>query len=334
MGHITLDELRSQKRWLAHREKRLFSAITGRASDWSNPGAWSDHATACAVGGKHVGVVIGDGIVCIDLDDCLWRDDSGKKPVMRIKPVFKPLFDLVMKHGVYAEISQSKGGLHMFLCSDWEGTIKVKLPQPFALDHWTEKTGVEVYGGREPDGRAKRFMATTFDTARCGRAGAIIACDEVLEAALTLAGNAKAAAVELKGGAPVEVQQTVHEPMCVSLPAAKPDAKTTTDNEDDVVAPLTSVRPENGLFYALNRLAVIAADLWFPALFEGARKHGVVWRGTTPGASCGDISLSPQGIRWWKDDDVKTPVDVVMLSQYVRTLRPPKRPFRNSLSGV
>jgi len=63
----------------------------------------------------------------------------------------------------------------------------------------------------------------------------------------------------------------------------------------------------------LNRLAVLAADQWFPVLFPGAKKQGAVWRGTTPGASRGDVSLSPQGLRWWKDDDVKTPIDVVML---------------------
>lgn len=305
MNRITLDELRLQKRWLPHRDKKPFSAVTGKASDWNKPDAWADHAAATLAGGKHVGIVVGDGLVAIDLDDALWRDSSGEKPVMRVKTAFKPLFDLALKSDAFIEVSLSGKGLHIFILSEWTGTVKVKFSERFAPAQWTGKTGIEIYGGREDDGRAKRFIATTFRTASCGSAEAITAHDEVLKLALALAESAKTACEREEGKGDVGLSEVGE----LGQAATSAD----TEDEDGAVAPFTSARPDDGPFYVLNRLAVLAADQWFPALFPGAKKQGAVWRGTTPGASRGDISLSPQGLRWWKDDDVKTPVDVVRL---------------------
>ncbi len=296
---LSLEEFRVQRRWLCHRDKAPYSAITGKATGWSNPAAWTDHTTATARAGKNTGFAVGDGVVVIDLDHALYVDETGKKPVTRVKPVFKPLYDLALKHGAFIERSLSGAGLHIFLLSDWTGTIKTKFKQSFAPDQRSDKTGIEIYGGREADGNANRFIATTFRTGGCGNAQAITTCDEVLQAARDLAARAEAKGVEADEVA-TAVRETNSGPV-------------EDDAEDETAAPFTSARPEDGPFYVLNRLAVLAADQWFPVLFPGAKKQGDIWRGRTHDASRGDVSLSPKGVRWWKDDNAKTPVDLVML---------------------
>jgi hypothetical protein len=129
---LSLEALRAQTRWLPHRDKRPFSAITGKASDWNKPTAWGDHAVATKAGGNDVGLVVGDGVVAIDLDDALWLDTSGEKPVTRVKKVFKPLFDLALKKGAFIEVSLSGKGLHIFILSGWTGTVKVKFSKQLA----------------------------------------------------------------------------------------------------------------------------------------------------------------------------------------------------------
>lgn len=315
---IAIADWHRQVRWLPHRDKKPYSAKTGRAASWSDPAAWSDRATAASVGGKSVGVVVGDGLVCVDLDNCLWVDSSGAKPIVSVKPAFKPLFDLACKKRVYVEISQSGRGLHIFLMSNWSGSVKAKFPQRLEaiengrpIDDARSGGGVEIYGGRHGDGRATRFIAVTSKTGSCGSAQAITKSDEVLDTALALAEMAKAETEAMKKGV-TDKHDTDRGLVGVTIPENSNRANTDDDNEE-AVAPLTTGRTKDGPLFLVNRLAVIGADLWFPVLFKGARKHGEVWRATTPGASRGDISISPKGIRWWKDDEVKTPVDVVML---------------------
>lgn len=298
---FSMDDLREQRRWLAHRDKKPFSPITGRAADWNKPDAWSDYETAKAKAGRDVGIVVGDGIVCIDLDDALYPDGSTS----RVKPIFKPLFKLALDRGLYIEVSQSGRGLHILLQSDWSGSVQVKIPQHLAPDNWTKKTGIEVYGGTEANGRARRFIAITGNTKRCGSAKFIPNGDDVLALAFALAETARTG---------VEQDRSL-----IAVDGVDGDIDGSADRTEEdgqkpeEAAPITKVRDDHGPFYLLNRLAVLAADLWFPALFDGARKQGNVWRGTTPDASREDISLSPGGLRWWKDENVKTPIDAVML---------------------
>jgi hypothetical protein len=50
---ISIEGLRSEVRWLPHRDKRPFSAKTGKSLSWSDPKAWSSFADATNAAGQN-----------------------------------------------------------------------------------------------------------------------------------------------------------------------------------------------------------------------------------------------------------------------------------------
>lgn len=92
-------------RWIRHTAKVPTRVAGGNAST-TKPGTWSSYAEACASSvGDGLGFVFaGDGIVGIDLDDCL--SESGLEPWAA---------EIVAAcHGTYIEVSPSGRGLHVF----------------------------------------------------------------------------------------------------------------------------------------------------------------------------------------------------------------------------
>lgn len=103
----------SRDRWLrwelAPRGGRLTKrplAVSGRPGSSTDSATWSSFSAADASSvGSGLGFVLGDGIGCIDLDDCL--DDGVLAPWARRIVDETPAF--------FVEVSQSGRGVHLFV---------------------------------------------------------------------------------------------------------------------------------------------------------------------------------------------------------------------------
>ena len=104
-------ELRARARWVRWTitrdgRKLPLQARTNRAASSTDARTWTDYDTAAASNvGRGLGYVLGDGIGCIDLDDCF--DAEG---------ALSPLAERVLgaNPGAWVERSQSGRGLHVW----------------------------------------------------------------------------------------------------------------------------------------------------------------------------------------------------------------------------
>ena len=104
-------ELRARARWVRWTitrdgRKLPLQARTNRAASSTDARTWTDYDTAAAsTVGRGLGYVLGDGIGCIDLDDCF--DAEG---------ALSPLAERVLgaNPGAWVERSQSGRGLHVW----------------------------------------------------------------------------------------------------------------------------------------------------------------------------------------------------------------------------
>jgi primase-polymerase (primpol)-like protein len=80
--------------------------IAGRAASSTNAATWAAHSDAAAsAAGVGLGFALGDGIGCIDLDDCIRADGSLEPWAADILASCPPTF---------MEVSQSGAGIHIF----------------------------------------------------------------------------------------------------------------------------------------------------------------------------------------------------------------------------
>lgn len=146
---MNMDELKTQLRWVCFdKDKTPINPYTGSFASSTDPKTWSTyaHAKTAVTRFKAAGVGFvfnGDGIVGIDLDDCLVRisvDENGEALYDRT-----PFAKFIMEHGQsYAEVSPSKTGIHIIGTAKIAKSIKTKL----------HDIGVEVYD------RARYFTYT------------------------------------------------------------------------------------------------------------------------------------------------------------------------------
>lgn len=315
---LSIDELRRQRRWLPHRNKKPFAAKTGSGLRWNEPQAWTDFITASAApSATGVGIVVGDGIVVIDLDDCIAIETVNGMQKRSVKPAFKPLFDAAIKLGVYIEVSQSGRGLHILLLSDWKGTLKAKIRgsnagnvnQPVLSSDFAG--GIEIYGGRSESGGATRFIAITGHTKSTGSRTSITSADSLIEDAVALVASARDELSKLDVGV---------------TGLAKPGSSVANEKPDDGFAPIDGVTEDavlptvisNTPLSALNAFALEAPHLWFAKCVLDARQTNARrWEGRVPGTGSTNVSLEMgKGIRWWSAEshDAKegmSPVDMV-----------------------
>lgn len=81
---------------------------SGRFASVRDPETWSSYAEASAsTVGEGVGYMLGNGIGCIDLDDCI-RDDGT------LHPVAERIVRENRRAALLIEISRSGRGLHVF----------------------------------------------------------------------------------------------------------------------------------------------------------------------------------------------------------------------------
>lgn len=99
------EEMRLRDRWIRHRNKRPVT-VAGASASSTDPDTWSSFksAQASAVGDGLGFVLNGDGIVCVDLDDCL----DGE----RLAPWAERVLSRVP--ATYVEVSPSGRGLHVW----------------------------------------------------------------------------------------------------------------------------------------------------------------------------------------------------------------------------
>src|SRR5690606_23266017 len=94
-------ELTSRARWVRH-DRKVPITPDGRAASSTDPSTWSTHSEAARSRvGDGLGFVLGDGIACLDLDDCL---DSRGRPDARARAI------LARVPGAYVRILPSGRG--------------------------------------------------------------------------------------------------------------------------------------------------------------------------------------------------------------------------------
>lgn len=139
-------ELRARDRWLRYSVRKIPLSVYGGVASSVNPVTWSSfEAARDSREGVGLGFVLnGDGVVCIDVDDCLIGG--------RLAEWFAPYFSRLPK--TYVEVSPSGNGLHIW------GT------------GFFDRSGfvAAVDGGKFEIYRSARYLTVTgkpFTSARC-----------------------------------------------------------------------------------------------------------------------------------------------------------------------
>lgn len=134
------DELTSRARWVRRTSRKLPITVGGEPASSTDPATWARYRDAAAsTAGAGLGYVLveGDGLVCLDLDHCLYGD--------RVAPWAQRILDAAGP--TWVERSVSGDGLHI-----WG---RGELPHGRRI---TVGTGtVELYG-------TGRYIAVTGDT--------------------------------------------------------------------------------------------------------------------------------------------------------------------------
>lgn len=101
-------EMTRRARWVRHDENKVPLTLFGGPASVVNPKTWTTYAKASAsTVGTGLGIVLGDGLGCVDLDDCL----DGR----RVAPWAKEIIDQHRDDAVLIERSMSGTGVHIFL---------------------------------------------------------------------------------------------------------------------------------------------------------------------------------------------------------------------------
>ncbi len=135
---MRLEDLYGERRWVCYGTDKIpVDPITGRYASTTNPSTWGTHDQATATmlrrGLAGVGIVLtGDGIVGIDLDDCIKPKDGADGTEYTAEPYARYLLGLAPS---YAELSPSGTGIDILGLATIPKAIKTHL----------NGIGVEVY---------------------------------------------------------------------------------------------------------------------------------------------------------------------------------------------
>lgn len=100
------EAMTSSTRWVRADGKRPITT-TGRAASSTNPATWSSHREVLeSTAGDGMGIMLGGGLGCWDLDHCLVGGS--------LTPAGRELLDSITAPIVFTEVSVSGAGLHVF----------------------------------------------------------------------------------------------------------------------------------------------------------------------------------------------------------------------------
>lgn len=101
-------EMTSRHRWVRHDENKVPMTLFGGPASVVDPRTWTTYEKAAASSvGTGLGIVLGDGLGCLDLDHCI----TGG----RLAPWAREIVDAHRDAAVFIEESMSGTGLHIFL---------------------------------------------------------------------------------------------------------------------------------------------------------------------------------------------------------------------------
>ena len=100
-------ELTARPRWVRHDASKRPLTLFGRAASVTDPRTWTTYEKAAAsTVGAGLGIVLGDGLGCVDLDHCI---EGGV-----LAPWAAEVLDEWRDRAVFIERSMSGTGLHVF----------------------------------------------------------------------------------------------------------------------------------------------------------------------------------------------------------------------------
>lgn len=134
--------LTSKGRWVRHVGKRPVT-VTGAPASVTDPATWASYRAAKASSvGDGLGFVLGDGIACLDLDNCL--DERGR-PNALARDV------LARVPGAYVEVSPSGKGLHIWgFAPEQRGRVRDGI-EAYSVGRYITVTGHVFQPGRLVD---------------------------------------------------------------------------------------------------------------------------------------------------------------------------------------
>lgn len=101
-------EMTRRNRWVRHDADKVPLTLFGMPASVVDPRTWTSYAKANAsTVGTGLGIVLGDGLGCIDLDHCI----DGRK----VAPWAREIIDQHRSEAVLIERSMSGNGVHIFL---------------------------------------------------------------------------------------------------------------------------------------------------------------------------------------------------------------------------
>lgn len=138
--------MRARARWVRHDAHKRPLTVTGHAASVTDPSTWCTYGEASASrAGVGVGIVLGDGLGCIDLDDAIHGDGT-------VKPWARDVLDEYGPASILTEVSMSGRGLHLFLPLDEapgrrirDGDVKIEI---YSRARFIAVTGNRLEGWR------------------------------------------------------------------------------------------------------------------------------------------------------------------------------------------
>lgn len=135
-----LPKVMTERRAWTRAEGKRPVMVSGRFASSTNPATWASFAEVQQGAGDGFGIMLGDGLGVYDLDDAL--DQGG-----RLKPWARDVLDAITEPKVFAEVSRSGRGVHMFVEAP-EGRGSRRVVGDGAVERYSRARFIRVTGAR------------------------------------------------------------------------------------------------------------------------------------------------------------------------------------------
>ncbi|WP_147433594.1 DNA primase [Galactobacter caseinivorans] len=128
----------SLDRWVRADGKRPVT-VAGRAASSTNRRTWSSHAAVCeSTAGDGMGVMLGGGLGCYDLDGCLIDGHLTDEARRIIDTITAPI--------LFTEVSVSGRGLHIFTAEPESKAAQGAWGGHYSFGRFIRTTGIRFTG--------------------------------------------------------------------------------------------------------------------------------------------------------------------------------------------